>query len=105
LVIHRNDFGIAAEWHFFATKHGRIPCNTVGGTTKWKAVRLSFQCPYDKLMLTHKVLYHTWGSNPKPNGTVSQSKVGWLTQYCNTASLGKIVKTQNWEASILSSTS
>jgi hypothetical protein len=27
LVNHKNDFGIAAEWHFFATSHGRSPCN------------------------------------------------------------------------------
>jgi hypothetical protein len=23
LVNHKNDFGIAAEWHFFATSHGK----------------------------------------------------------------------------------
>jgi hypothetical protein len=34
LVNHKNDLGIAAEWHFFATSHDKSPCNTVCGTTK-----------------------------------------------------------------------
>jgi hypothetical protein len=34
LVNQKNDFGIAAEWHFFATSHGKSPCDAVGGTTK-----------------------------------------------------------------------
>jgi hypothetical protein len=46
LVNHNNDFGIAAEWHFFATSHSRSPCGTIGGTKKWKAAKPSLQHPY-----------------------------------------------------------
>ncbi|ESO09020.1 hypothetical protein HELRODRAFT_168952 [Helobdella robusta] len=28
------DFGLKAEWHFFATSHGKSPCDGIGGTTK-----------------------------------------------------------------------
>ena len=28
------DFGIPADWHFFATVHGKGPCDGVRGTLK-----------------------------------------------------------------------
>ena len=34
LVHHYDDFGLHAEWHFFATSHGIAPCDGVGGTGK-----------------------------------------------------------------------
>ncbi|KAJ8688649.1 hypothetical protein QAD02_024444 [Eretmocerus hayati] len=34
LAFHKRDFGIPAEWHFFATSHGKGPCDGVGGTLK-----------------------------------------------------------------------
>jgi hypothetical protein len=47
-VNHKNDFGITAEWHSFATIHGKDPCNTVGSITKRQAATERLQCPYDK---------------------------------------------------------
>ncbi|KAJ4440634.1 hypothetical protein ANN_08781 [Periplaneta americana] len=32
------DFQVAAEWHFFATSHGKSLCDSVGGTLKRLAV-------------------------------------------------------------------
>ena len=46
-----------AEWHFFATSHGKGPCDGVGGTVKRLAARTSLQRPYDKQILTPKQLY------------------------------------------------
>lgn len=43
LYYHKIDFGIAAEWHFFATAHGKEPCDGIGGTMKRQAVRASLQ--------------------------------------------------------------
>lgn len=40
---HEDDFGIPAEWHFFATSHGKSPCDGVGGTVKRIAARASLQ--------------------------------------------------------------
>ena len=34
LCQHEEDFGVAAEWHFFATSHGKGACDGVGGTVK-----------------------------------------------------------------------
>ena len=47
LVYHEEDFGMPAEWHFFATSHGKGPCDGVGGTVKRLAARASLQRPYD----------------------------------------------------------
>ena len=34
LLYHRDDFGLDAEWHFFATSHGKNACDGIGGTVK-----------------------------------------------------------------------
>lgn len=44
LAHHEFDFdGIIAEWHFFATSHGKNPCDGVGGTTKRLVLKASLQ--------------------------------------------------------------
>jgi hypothetical protein len=43
LVKHEDDFGITAEWHFFATSHGKSPCDGIGGTVKRLARAASLQ--------------------------------------------------------------
>ena len=30
--MHKRDFGFGAEWNFFATAHGKSPCDGIGGT-------------------------------------------------------------------------
>ena len=39
LCYHKADFKIDAEWHFFATSHGKGPCNGLGGSVKRLAAR------------------------------------------------------------------
>ena len=34
LCHHHIDHGLDAEWHFFATSHGKSPCDSSGGTVK-----------------------------------------------------------------------
>jgi hypothetical protein len=34
LCYHENDFGVPAEWNFFATSHGKSPCDGISGTVK-----------------------------------------------------------------------
>ena len=34
LCKHKDDFGLDAEWNFFATAHGKSPCDGIGGTVK-----------------------------------------------------------------------
>ena len=43
---HSKDFGLEAEWHFFATSHGKNACDGIGGTTKRAVSRCSLQRPY-----------------------------------------------------------
>lgn len=47
LCHHNEDFGVAAEWHFSATAHGKGACDGLGGTVKQLAARASLQRPYD----------------------------------------------------------
>lgn len=56
---HEVDFGISAEWHFFATSHGKGPCDGVGGTVKRLAARASLQRPYSDHITTPAELF-TW---------------------------------------------
>jgi hypothetical protein len=57
LINHKNDFGIAAETHFFATSHGKGPCDAVGGTTKWQTAKPNLQHPHDEQILTLQDFY------------------------------------------------
>ena len=36
LTYHEEDFSLAANWTFFATSHGKSPCDGIGGTVKRK---------------------------------------------------------------------
>ena len=36
LSYHKSDFGLDAAWSFFATSHGKSPCNGIGGVVKRK---------------------------------------------------------------------
>ena len=41
LAYHEEDYGVPAEWHFFATSHGKGPCDGIGGTVKRLATKAS----------------------------------------------------------------
>ncbi|KAL5487220.1 hypothetical protein EMCRGX_G019797 [Ephydatia muelleri] len=43
LCHHYEDFGFVAEWHFFATSHGKGPPDGVGGTVEREAAKASLQ--------------------------------------------------------------
>lgn len=45
------------EWHFFATYHGKGPCDAVGGTLKRLATKASLQRLYTNHILTAKDLF------------------------------------------------
>lgn len=75
LCHHEKDFGIKAEWHFFATAHGKSPCDGIGGTLKREAARASLQRPSDRQITTPKELYN-WANQPSilPNMAVEFSE-------------------------------
>ena len=43
LCHHESDFGLDAEWNFFATSHGKSPCDGIGGTVKCLVGNASLQ--------------------------------------------------------------
>ena len=46
ICYHEQDVGMCADWNFFATSHGKEPCDGVGGTVKRLAARASLQRAY-----------------------------------------------------------
>ncbi|KAJ6655379.1 hypothetical protein lerEdw1_005437 [Lerista edwardsae] len=54
---HENDFGLIAEWNFFATSHGKNSCDGIDGTTKREVTRASMQRPYNDQILTPEDMY------------------------------------------------
>jgi hypothetical protein len=53
---HNEDFGVPAEWHFFATSYGISACDGVGGTLRRLAAKASLQRPYnDQIMTPHQL--------------------------------------------------
>ena len=52
LCFHLEDFGINAEWNFFATSHGKSACDGLGGTVKRLLTKASLQRPYADAILT-----------------------------------------------------
>jgi hypothetical protein len=57
ITCHNEDFGVPAEWHFFATSHGKSACDGVGGTQKRLAAKASLQQPYNDQIMTPHQLY------------------------------------------------
>ena len=69
LSCHFSDFGLDAEWNFFASCHGKNACDGIGGTVKRLAARASLQRPFDNQILTAHDLYE-WADKSLPNITV-----------------------------------
>ena len=66
LCLHKDDFGISAEWHFSATSHGKGACDGLGGTVKRLAARASLQRPYNDQIMTPRQLFD-WASTNVPS--------------------------------------
>ena len=57
LCHHAEDFNVLAEWHFFATSHGKTAADSVAGTLKRMAAKASLQRPNEDQILNAKKLY------------------------------------------------
>jgi hypothetical protein len=66
LVSHQQDFSLDAEWHFFATSHGKNACDGVGGTVKREASKASLKSITKGHILTPMQLYE-WGNDHLEN--------------------------------------
>ncbi|KAJ4426965.1 hypothetical protein ANN_26764 [Periplaneta americana] len=63
LYYHEEEFGIKAEWHFFATSHGKGSCDGIGGTIKRQAARASLQRPIHNQITTPFELFQWAAAN------------------------------------------
>ena len=52
LSFHEEDFGVTAEWNFFATSHGKNACDGIGGTLKRCVSQASLQRVYSNQITT-----------------------------------------------------
>ena len=57
LCHHLEDFNVPAEWHFFATSHGKTAADGVAGTLKRLATKASLQHPDGNQILNAKQLF------------------------------------------------
>ena len=57
LCHHEQDYGLPAEWHFFATSHGKSPCDGIGGTVKRLVARASLQATVENQILSVEEMY------------------------------------------------
>ena len=51
---YKNDFGISAEWVFFATRYCKSPCAGIGGAAKRHAAMQSLQRSLNNQILDYK---------------------------------------------------
>ena len=77
LANHEADFGMPADWHFFATPHGKGPCDGVRGAVKRLAARASLQRPYEDQIQTPMQLFE-WA---KESTKVFTSHMRQVKQY------------------------
>ena len=56
--MHKKDFRMKAEWHFFATSQGKNVCDGVGGSIKRLAARASLQRAIHNQILNLHQLYN-----------------------------------------------
>lgn len=57
LCRHEELFGLKATWSFFATSHGKSPCDGIGGTVKRAAARASLRRIANNLILDAKSFF------------------------------------------------
>ncbi|XP_065063915.1 uncharacterized protein LOC135690325 isoform X1 [Rhopilema esculentum] len=57
LCHHKEDFTISCEWNFFATSHGKSPCDGIRGTVKRLAAQVSLQRPMKNQIISVEALF------------------------------------------------
>ena len=56
LCLYKQDFGLDAEWIFFATSHGKSPCDGIGSSVKHHAAQRSFPRPMNNQILDYQAM-------------------------------------------------
>ena len=61
----QDEFGVSGEWNFFATSHGKSPCDGLGGTVKHLTALESLKRPYRNQILSAKAVFDFCNANVK----------------------------------------
>ena len=69
LMYHQKDHNFKAEHHFFATSHGKSPCDGIGGTIKRKAANASLRATTTNQILSPYDLF-AWAKVNKGSNNV-----------------------------------
>ena len=56
LCLHKQDFGLDAEWIFFPTSHDKSPCDGIGDSVKCHTSKRSFQRPMSNQILDYQAM-------------------------------------------------
>lgn len=83
LCQHHKKHNFKVEWHFFATSHGKGPCDGIGGIFKRNATRASIQRKFQNQITNAKELY---------NWAIGNDNSAMDYRYCSEASFKKIEK-------------
>ena len=62
---HAEDFHLNAKWNFFATSHGKQPCDGIGGTVKRLAAKASLQRNLENQIVTPEAMFEFCVNNIK----------------------------------------
>ena len=65
LCHHKEDFSMECEWNFFATSHGKSPCDGIGGTVKRLTAKASLQRPIKNQITTAAQMVEFCSENVK----------------------------------------
>lgn len=57
LCQYKTKYNLDVEWHFFATSHGKGPCDAIGGTVKRMATRASLAKSHEHPITDARTLY------------------------------------------------
>ena len=103
LCCHVKDNKLAATWHFFATSHGKSPCDGLGGTSKRLLRLASLKNPL-KPITTPQEVYHWLDQNIKNikyiyvgNGAVQDAKKNLGTRFRAAMSISSTQKFHYFE--------
>jgi len=66
LNYHERDFGVKGEWHYFATSHGKGPCDGVAGTLKRQAYLASIR----RILIRNAREFYDWAAREMTGITV-----------------------------------
>ena len=77
LCLHKQNFGLDAEWIFFPISPGKSPCDEIGGSVKRYAVKRSLQRPMNNQIIGYQAMLTVWKEEMRKN-YLGSAKEQWM---------------------------